>query len=37
VIARNEPAEACRALIQMTKDRGAPDNVTVQVLRVSAT
>ncbi len=37
VVARNEPAEACRALIQMTKDRGAPDNVTVQVMRVSAT
>ena len=36
VVARNEPAEACRALIQMTKDRGAPDNVTVQVMRVSA-
>ncbi len=36
VVARNEPAEACRTLIQMTKDRGAPDNVTVQVMRVSA-
>jgi len=31
-----EPPEACRSLIQMTKDRGGPDNITVQVLRLSA-
>lgn len=36
VVGRSEPAEACRTLIQMTKDRGAPDNITVQVLRLSA-
>jgi serine/threonine protein phosphatase PrpC len=36
VVADSEPAEACRTLIQMTKDRGAPDNITVQVLRLSA-
>jgi serine/threonine protein phosphatase PrpC len=35
IVAGNEPAEACRALIQMTKDRGAPDNITVQILRLS--
>jgi serine/threonine protein phosphatase PrpC len=27
--------EACRALIKMTKDRGGPDNITLQLLRVS--
>src|ERR1700730_17867659 len=36
VLSRSEPTEACRALIQMTKDRGGPDNITLQVLRLSA-
>jgi PPM family protein phosphatase len=36
VVSGSEPPEACRALIQMTKDRGGPDNITVQVLRLSA-
>jgi serine/threonine protein phosphatase PrpC len=36
IVAGNEPSEACRALIKLTKDRGGPDNITVQVLRVSA-
>jgi len=31
----NSPAEACRVLVKMAKDRGGPDNITVQVLRVS--
>jgi serine/threonine protein phosphatase PrpC len=35
VVAGSEPAEACQALIKMTKDRGGPDNITLQVLRVS--
>jgi PPM family protein phosphatase len=29
-----EPREACRALIKMTKDRGGPDNITVQILKL---
>jgi len=36
IVASNEPSEACRALIKLTKDRGGPDNITVQVLRISA-
>jgi protein phosphatase len=36
IVASNEPPEACRALIKLTKDRGGPDNITVQVLRISA-
>jgi protein phosphatase len=36
VVAGNEPPEACRALIKMTRDRGGPDNITVQVLRLGA-
>jgi PPM family protein phosphatase len=35
VVAGSEPLEACQALIKMTKDRGGPDNITVQVIRVS--
>jgi serine/threonine protein phosphatase PrpC len=31
----NSPAEACRVLVEMAKDRGGPDNITVQVLRLS--
>jgi len=30
----NQPRAACPALIKMAKDRGGPDNITVQVLRV---
>jgi len=37
VVANNQPNEACQALIKMTKDRGGPDNITVQVLRLAAT
>ena len=36
VVAGSEPPEACRALIKMTRDRGGPDNITVQVLRLGA-
>ena len=31
----NPPAEACRKLVRAALDRGAPDNVTVIILRVS--
>lgn len=34
IAAANSPEEACRALVKMAKDRGGPDNITVQVLRV---
>jgi protein phosphatase len=36
IVTSNDPAEACRALIKLAKDRGGPDNITVQVLRLSA-
>ena len=29
------PKDACNSLVQLAKDRGGPDNITVQVLRVS--
>jgi serine/threonine protein phosphatase PrpC len=35
VVLEREPPEACRALIKMTKDRGGPDNITVQILKLS--
>jgi PPM family protein phosphatase len=35
IVTANAPPEACRALIKMTKDRGGPDNITVQILRLS--
>jgi PPM family protein phosphatase len=30
------PAESCAALVKLARERGAPDNVTLQVLRVGA-
>jgi len=35
IVAGSEPHEACQALIKMTKDRGGPDNITLQLIRVS--
>lgn len=35
IVAGSKPPAACQALIKMTKDRGGPDNITVQVIRVS--
>ena len=35
VVVEHKPTDACRALIQMTKDRGGPDNITVEILRLS--
>ncbi|HZR55959.1 MAG TPA: Stp1/IreP family PP2C-type Ser/Thr phosphatase [Terriglobales bacterium] len=29
----NSPSAACRALVQMAKDRGGPDNITLQILK----
>jgi serine/threonine protein phosphatase PrpC len=36
IVTSNDPAAACRALIKLARDRGGPDNITVQVLRFSA-
>jgi serine/threonine protein phosphatase PrpC len=36
IVSGNDPPEACRALVKTTKDRGGPDNITVQVLRLIA-
>jgi len=33
-VAQNPPAAACRALVDLAKERGGPDNITVQLLRV---
>jgi len=35
MVAEKKPAEACHELVQMAKDRGAPDNITVQVIRIT--
>jgi serine/threonine protein phosphatase PrpC len=32
----NSPADACHKLVSMALERGGPDNITVQVLRISA-
>jgi len=32
----NRPAEACHKLVEMAIERGAPDNITLQLLRISA-
>jgi len=34
VVAGKEPLEACQALIKMTRDRGGPDNITLQLIKV---
>jgi protein phosphatase len=33
-LASQPPEAACRALVQLAKDRGGPDNITLQILRV---
>ncbi len=35
IVQDNAPKEACRKLIQLAKDRGGPDNITVQILRIT--
>jgi protein phosphatase len=34
VVAEHAPEDACRELVQMARDRGGPDNITLEVLRV---
>ena len=34
-LARNSLQEACQTMIAMAKDRGAPDNITVQLVRMT--
>jgi PPM family protein phosphatase len=35
-VSGNAPAECCAALVQLARDRGGPDNITLQVLRVGS-
>jgi PPM family protein phosphatase len=34
IVGGNSPDEACRALVNLAIERGGPDNITVQILRV---
>lgn len=34
-LASQSPATACRSLVQIAKERGGPDNITLQVLRIN--
>jgi protein phosphatase len=34
IAAAETPAEACRLLVEVARERGGPDNITVQVARV---
>ena len=34
ILTSKAPAEACHALVELAKDRGGPDNITVQIARV---
>jgi serine/threonine protein phosphatase PrpC len=34
-VLQNPPVTACRALVNLARERGGPDNITVQVLRVA--
>jgi protein phosphatase len=35
-VTRNDPRTACQQLVQLAKDRGGPDNITLQVVRLGA-
>lgn len=35
IVTSSSPEPACKALVQLAKERGGPDNITVQVLRLS--
>src|SRR6266851_5594366 len=34
ILASQAPPDACRSLVQLAKDRGGPDNITLQIARV---
>ena len=34
---RNPPREACRKLVELAKERGGPDNITIQIVRIDGT
>jgi PPM family protein phosphatase len=36
VVSANAPAECCAELVKLARDRGGPDNITLQVLRVGS-
>lgn len=36
IASKSAPKDACNSLVQLAKQRGGPDNITVQVLRISA-
>ncbi|MGA8144508.1 MAG: Stp1/IreP family PP2C-type Ser/Thr phosphatase [Candidatus Acidiferrales bacterium] len=33
----NPPREACRKLVELAKERGGPDNITIQIVRIDET
>jgi protein phosphatase len=35
LVSKNQPKDACKALVKLAKERGGPDNITLQILRVS--
>lgn len=34
IVTRNRPSDACKQLVRIAKDRGGPDNITLQILRI---
>ncbi len=36
IVRSKAPAEACKELVRIAKNRGGPDNITVQILRIAA-
>jgi PPM family protein phosphatase len=36
IASTSAPKDACKSLVQLAKERGGPDNITVQVLRITA-
>jgi len=35
-VTANPPAECCDILVKLARQRGGPDNITLQVLRIGA-
>jgi PPM family protein phosphatase len=36
IVSQQSPTAACRALVDLARERGGPDNITVQILRILA-